>query len=81
MRLLKWFRKRAAVLEPIVATGKLKNLLGPLPVNDFDLLTKEFHAEVRFRKRKAKGAMLQLVPARPQTELDSTARDVVNGSD
>ena len=54
-------------------------LLGPGANDDLDLLGEELEPLLSVEERKAMGLVLALVPARPHPDLDSTARDVIDG--
>ena len=65
------------LLERVVLAREGERVLRPLPVDDLELLGEELEARRHVVEREAVGAMLALVPAGAEPELDAAARDVV----
>ena len=78
-RLLNRFRQGSAVAELVVASGEVERVLGPLAVDDLQLLGEELDPRGAVEEREAVRGVLELVPAGAETQLDAAARDVVDG--
>ena len=65
----------------VVRAGERERRAGPRAVHDLELLGEPVHALAQRREREAVGAVLGLVPARAEAELDAPAGHVVGGRD
>ncbi len=76
-RLLHRLGQGAQVLELVVAALEGEGVLGEGAGDDLQLLGQPLHADGRGRELEAVGAVLALVPAGPEPQLDPAAGDVV----
>jgi hypothetical protein len=63
---LQRLRERAAVLERVVTAGEVERVLGPLPVDDLELLREQLEPRVVRGELEPVRTVLELVPARPE---------------
>jgi hypothetical protein len=67
--------------EVVVLAGVGERPVGPGAADDLELLLEQFEAHAEGRELEAIGLVLALVPACADAEIDSSARDVVDGGD
>src|SRR5207247_3290868 len=63
----------------VVTPGEVEAGFGELAADDLELLREKLHSDGSLREGKPVRAVLALVPAAADAELDPSARDVVDG--
>ena len=81
MRTLPRFRGADRVVDAVLLSGVRRALLGPEAFADLDGVDHLLDARAGVRKLVPVGLVLVLLPARPDPELDATARHLVDARD